>query len=172
MSVMWLKPSRSRTPSTKASSSSILPRAPPTALAWIGIPSTFVNGVRITPIGRNAIGSTGSVVDREHHLGRLDDRRHLPAGLEAQPACRLRRDRRDDLVTPVDADDDLGDDGTLGDRLDRPGQLVTCADLHGVLRAVPRTSGMRRAVMMAPGSRRWRGSPGRPGLRTTSGMPG
>ena len=54
---MWEKPSRSSKPSRKDSSTSTVPAMPWAPLGWIGIPSRFLWGVRMIPIGTSEIGS-------------------------------------------------------------------------------------------------------------------
>src|SRR5919197_62098 len=73
-----------------------------------------------------------SVGDSHHDVGRLDDRGHLGALLQAELAYRLDGDRGDH-AQPVDVELDVGDRLARGDPDDPRGELVARAELHRCL---------------------------------------
>src|SRR5262245_36984157 len=107
-----------------------MPGTPRATTDWIGIPAVEVNGVRISPIGVNETDPVTSVLDRDHHLGRLDDRDDLRALGKSERSHRLRGDRRHDLLAAIEGHDDLRHDRALADALDGAGELVPCRDFH------------------------------------------
>src|SRR5215475_9271469 len=69
-------------------------------------------------------------VTEDHHVGRLDHRRHLVADLEVEVLGAVDEDRRGDGVAAADIDGDLGHHGALLDLRDGAGEPIACADLH------------------------------------------
>src|SRR5215475_1326283 len=68
-------------------------------------------------------------VAEDHHVGRLDHRRHLVADLEVEVLGAVDEDRRGDGVAAADIDGDLRHDGAFLDLVYRSGQAVARTDL-------------------------------------------